>query len=350
MLIEHLAETSEEFLDSTAPEKTGVDEPSFQINMADKVTVDKATREQTSLAESQADSASLDDATTTGKTAATRFTKALNSESSTWKLGNEYKNVNLDRIHIFHHQNPCEEMDKLLNSIGGSIIKAPLGVTTLFQWWNLSVPGGGVTNTSMNLSGSSASVKYDAFQGGGSLYSSIVQSTHQRLKNYARLAPQLFGAFDLFIKTVAEKLYKSLHPEPDVPPLQFCYRISTMVTQKYNPQPPNREAYPGDELGHVFILLFPMQDTGAFYSIWPRQKSPDAIVEGEIGWCPFGQVLLLPSKTVKAEGYLADPKGHFRGHCALILGTDTYPGDVGKKRTLTLTYLSQVVMFLLTQN
>ena len=307
-----------------------------------RVTFDISFLESVSNDTSETSVLANDDETkqsaTVNSNATSRSDKVFDENATTAQLSKEYSEINLKYIHILHQNNEAQITVTLLRDVDSHVFTVHPTVLDLFKWWNLLAPGGGISNASQNYSGSSTSVKFDTYAQGATLQEAMVSCRHQNLAQMAKKATPLFDAFHQFIAIIAATLHKKMQHETSDGGdgmLEFCYRVSTLVTTSYHPQPPATEAFPNEDENNVFLVLFPMQKTGSFYSLWPAKSVDDQkIVEGNIVWCPFGQVLVLPLKTIKAEGYLADREGHFRGQCCLMLGRSEFPNDREEKRFL----------------
>ena len=83
----------------------------------------------------------------------------------------------------------------------------------------------------------------------------------------AKEADQLPTAFHDFIEIIARSLTEHIQADMESTEktahdatnnFQFCYRVSTLVTVSYHPQPPATEAFPNENEDNTCIILFPM--------------------------------------------------------------------------------------------
>jgi hypothetical protein len=287
-----------------------------------------------------ASNASVSGSVATGyQSSASRMTRALGVTATVTQLQTEVARLKIKFIHVAHENN--KDFQKLLKSLGGSVFKINEPVAMLFYWMNCLIPGGGDTNVSNTFRDSRGSIKYDTYSNGSNLHGAILECPHAALKKLATKRPDLPKAFDMMMGdialTVCEKMY-GRHGIPNsyfhyvdndpVMQLKFCYEFSTCVTVKHIPQAPFTDTNRSKEKCELFVLTMPFQNSGSFMQVWDdaeKKKDPIGRVEGKVVWIPKERVLVLPGSVAKGEGFLADRKGHLRGHAYLWIGVDINP-------------------------
>jgi hypothetical protein len=209
---------------------------------------------------------------------------------------------------IMHEKNTAAK--KLLAEIGGNVFFVNKEVETLFHWLNSLVPGGGVTTGTHNVRFSGSGIKYETYENGTDLASSLVLGNHSQLRVLAKNCPSLPKAFHTMMEHIATTLLRQqcgVHiPEKNYDrngKLLFYYKFSTCVTTKHHPQEPFFDTNVDDK-HQCHVLFFPFQSSGSFMQVWrnpDRSEDPHGREEGDFIWIPPSRVLAILGSVPKSD-------------------------------------------------